>query len=768
VAPAIRHTLGGAAARYDVQAVKQDALDAADSAGTEFTTGFVAFGLFSIVAGVALIFLIFIMLAAERRSEMGVARAVGTKRRHLIQQFLFEGYVYDLGAALVGVVLGVGVGLSIVSILTFLVNSSGLFTLQRHIEPRSVVVAFCLGALVTFITVAISCWRVSRLTIVTAIRDLPDDLQTENTVRAAFNRPWKDLKTAGRRLRARRPLRALRALVAGAWHLILAFRVFISRGPVLLAAGYPLLLLGISARQAFPFMLGVSLLLIGSAMMLRWTMGPLGVPDRVRNRIGYSLAGIALVVYWILPFDTFRSDLQMGIEMFALSGIMLTLGGVWTVMFNIDLLLSGLMLIVGGLRRLTPILKTAVMYPMQHRFRTGMTMFMFTLVIFALMVQAVLIGTFGGRTLNLNRDFGGYAVYGSISPSNPIDHLSARLADNPSLRDRIASAGGIGQIPVGLTTSGGSNGPMNGQSWPVVPANVADDAYLASTRFTLHSRATGYTSHRQVWQTLRTHPGYAVVESSLVKVRGANGGGSFQVPGFVYQDKSFEPVRIYMLDMRNHKIIPVTVIGALDSAAFTEGIYTGQSTFTAVHDPVPTPTMFFFHEVPGQNVHQTALALGSAFLANGLDVTETQAQFDKNASLSVGFNNLLEGFMALGLVVCIVALGVIATRSVVERRQQIGMLRAIGFKRRMIQATFLLESSFVAILGTLVGVALGLTLGANVIAYFGKTNPSLHLVILWPEVVLIVFGAYLASLLTTYLPAWQASRIEPADALRYE
>ena len=56
-----------------------------------------------------LIFLIFVMLAAERRAEMGMARAVGTKRRHLIQLFLSEGMAYNLGAALVGVGLGIGV-----------------------------------------------------------------------------------------------------------------------------------------------------------------------------------------------------------------------------------------------------------------------------------------------------------------------------------------------------------------------------------------------------------------------------------------------------------------------------------------------------------------------------------------------------------------------------------------------------------------------------------------------------------------------------------
>ena len=53
--------------------------------------------------------------------------------------------------------------------------------------------------------------------------------------------------------------------------------------------------------------------------------------------------------------------------------------------------------------------------------------------------------------------------------------------------------------------------------------------------------------------------------------------------------------------------------------------------------------------------------------------------------------------MGLGLIVGVAALGVISARAVVERRQQIGVLRAIGFRRRMVQAAFLLESSFVAL-----------------------------------------------------------------------
>ena len=50
-----------------------------------------------------LIFLIFkVMLAAERRGELGIARVIGTRRGHLVQMFVYEGLAYDLLAAAVG------------------------------------------------------------------------------------------------------------------------------------------------------------------------------------------------------------------------------------------------------------------------------------------------------------------------------------------------------------------------------------------------------------------------------------------------------------------------------------------------------------------------------------------------------------------------------------------------------------------------------------------------------------------------------------------
>ena len=105
--------------------------------------------LFSIGVGVLLIFLIFIfvMLAAARRSEMGMARAVGAKRGHMVQMFLYEGTAYALIAAAVGVLLGLGVSAVIVGVVNriFSTIDQGDFQLVTHFEPRSVIVAYCLG-----------------------------------------------------------------------------------------------------------------------------------------------------------------------------------------------------------------------------------------------------------------------------------------------------------------------------------------------------------------------------------------------------------------------------------------------------------------------------------------------------------------------------------------------------------------------------------------------------------------------------------------------
>lgn len=124
--------------------------------------------------------------------------------------------------------------------------------------------------------------------------------------------------------------------------------------------------------------------------------------------------------------------------------------------------------------------------------------------------------------------------------------------------------------------------------------------------------------------------------------------------------------------------------------------------------------------------------------------------------------------MALGLFVGIAALGVIAFRSVVERRQQIGMLRAIGYQSSIVALTFVLESSFVALMGILSGVVGGVIVSRNLFTTGQFSGEGIEFVIPWTEVMLFVVVSFVVSLVMTWPPSRTAAGVPVADALRYE
>ena len=73
-------------------------------------------------------------------------------------------------------------------------------------------------------------------------------------------------------------------------------------------------------------------------------------------------------------------------------------------------------------------------------------------------------------------------------------------------------------------------------------------------------------------------------------------------------------------------------------------------------------------------------------------------------SLVIAILGIFEAYLALGLIVGIGGIGVVTVRSVSERRKTIGILRALGYRKRMVMLSFLIEVSWVAVLGILNGV----------------------------------------------------------------
>ncbi|MGE5689912.1 MAG: ABC transporter permease, partial [Pseudomonadota bacterium] len=369
----------------EVTTVKRDAIDDAETAGTTFMAMFTTFGSFSIAAGVLLIFLIFVMLAAERRGELGIARAIGTRRGHLVELFVFEGVAYDLLAALVGAILGAAIAFGMVAAIAGAISATEAdLDVVYAVSPRSLLVAFLLGVLLTVVVVTVSAWRVSRMTISTAIRNLPEPPAHRRRSR------W---------------LLGIVAIVLG----------------VLLVLG--------GGSQATPLLLGISLVLVGLVPIAR----ALGAPERPT----FTLAGLLLVVIWMLPWrvwDTVFGELRMDFGTWITAGLMVVVGAVWLIVFNADVLIRLTIRVFGRVGRVAPVIRVAAAYPAAARFRTATTLAMFTLVVFTLVTGVAAPGSFQAALEDVDRSGGGYDVRAATSGGAPIDDLAGAIRRTPGLR----------------------------------------------------------------------------------------------------------------------------------------------------------------------------------------------------------------------------------------------------------------------------------------------------------------------------------------------
>ncbi|HEV2238920.1 MAG TPA: ABC transporter permease, partial [Ktedonobacterales bacterium] len=98
--------------------VKANGVDFALDSQRIFGRILTLFTLFALAIGLLLIFLIFVLLAAERRAELGMARAMGMRRGHVVGMLLYEGAAYDGVAALVGMAAGLGLSAAVIGIVS--------------------------------------------------------------------------------------------------------------------------------------------------------------------------------------------------------------------------------------------------------------------------------------------------------------------------------------------------------------------------------------------------------------------------------------------------------------------------------------------------------------------------------------------------------------------------------------------------------------------------------------------------------------------------
>jgi putative ABC transport system permease protein len=652
--------------------VKQQGVAASQKAEDIFSRIFTLFTLFALAIGLLLIFLIFVLLAAERRAEMGMARAIGAQRRHLILMYLFEGTVYDLMASFVGLLVGVGMGALLVTLLEPILARFN-FPLKLTFQPRSLIIAYCLGVIFTFCSVVLSSWLISRMTVVEALRDLPEPGRSSFSLGELMVRLLRMFRastsialTVQQRRRAllRRMRRVMLELIPD---IIVSFvRILITLGFVPLLAGLELMQVGLENLQIIPFSLGFSLVVIGLGLLLKamveravWFVtahlnGGEGKDiRRVTNGIFAAVTGSIIVAYWALPFDILAQlglpRFQGGIEVFFIAGVMMVLGTAWVLIANAGIFVRPLLALWSMLPGFFGMAKLATAYPLHRRFRMGLSVVMFSLVVFAMTVMAIITNAMQNTYVDINTQTGGYDIMATayFKPLPDLRTSLARQGINPNVFSEIgvrdSTAVGVVQLSA------------DAPRWYVYPAQVVNGSFLQGYGLHLLARADGFNSDNAVWQALRTHPNYALIDSSALPYnpngvdnlpvydpsvpQSAEVGAPATPPNFapgltfslsgVYQgDKTFPAAPVWVVGLQGTKAVKFTIIGVVDNSDSAHfGLYIPRTSYSsgsldfAQFSTMPSAQTYFFKVAPGQDKRALSLKLGSAYLDYGLETT---------------------------------------------------------------------------------------------------------------------------------------------------
>jgi putative ABC transport system permease protein len=358
------------ALKYSVNEAKVVVLDRAARNGGQLSRIYSSLGTFGVLAGILLLVNIFFMLADERKSELGMLRAVGLRRLALVGAFAGEGWCYAITSAIAGTFAGLGLGRVMMAIAAHLrANGPANDRLVLHFAFTwsSVQRGMVIGFVIAIVTVLVTSVWLSRFNIIRAIRDISESAPRRPHARSFYS--GLGLAVAGLLLTG--------AGVAGSSFVALMV------GPVFVFVG-----IGPALARNFPRRSVTSVL---AAVVLAW--GVLAVP-----------AALAL-------------HSSIDVFLFVAQGLMLVGAAVVLVTQQ----QSAIGHLVGRAANRSLPVRLGLAYPLARRFRTSMTLGMFALVVFILVYVSVIASMFAGQLGQFTGDAsGGFNVLVSSNPSNPV------------------------------------------------------------------------------------------------------------------------------------------------------------------------------------------------------------------------------------------------------------------------------------------------------------------------------------------------------------
>ncbi len=743
-----------------------------------FADIFLVMSFFGIFAGSLLIINLYMMLASERKYEMGILRAIALTRTQLMKTFVYEGYLYSIFSSLLGIIIGVGIGYVMVYSLNSmledilgLVGQEGVLSIVFDANLDSIIIAFSAGAFITILTSVFASYKVSKLNIVEAIRDFEEEKKMK------YSKKWV-LTTV---------LLFILTVIS-----LLSFLSFFSiRGSLedmraqdtnqfatMSQASFEET---VHVLQAYSLYFGVVFTLIFGTFLFNRIIQLITKKDISSYTITVSSFIVILFTSLLSKVDSFiqAGQSQSSVPIFFVSGVVLVVSMSLIITYNLEFFTNALSVLLSPIKRLIPVVKISLRYPAVNRGRTGLTLIMFAIVIFLIVYTSMMKVTI--RQINeqtLEQTLGGYDVLVLPSPQLLGNQLEGMQNDINSLE-------GI-ELTTNMTHT---NVELPGflykdlEELPIYDNPYAyqhndDDPYASrldalpedfidNSNIELSERAEGYANDEEVWEAVKKDPTKVVLGASFVEV------GYGKRPELKVGD------RFTVSDIFQTRNINMEVVGIAASQGetgvsfnFSTGIITTDTNLKSIFEDEyinrysQSEILVGFEEEV--NVSEKSTEIRKAIINyDVVQVLELTELVRTGQSFIDSMILMFQGFLGFSLVVGASGLAIIVARSVQERRQQIGMLRSLGFQRNSILTGFFFEATFIAALGIIIGISMG-TIGAlNEFYITFHDQPDIRPAFAYKEVIIISLIVYTASILFSLVPSIKAARLSPVEATNY-
>ncbi len=734
-------------------------LEASEEILGDVLIAFNLFGALIIFAGILLLVNIQLIQVEDRIQQLGILRAIGSKRKEIVQLFLIESTVLGIFGSFLGVAGGYGMSVFLVYQIgqTFF---EGFIILQPTVTFGAVTYSIVLGLILSVGAGVFPAIRAARVDVIEVIRGI---------------KKVKPKRTGSFSLGL-----GLTFIVGGIGIYVSQYLVY---GSFFVPDGWD------TSLEQWMFMGATGAFFIGVSILL----GYLFSKKIMGNGIGLTFMGIAVVMLlFSLPS---LKEVTENTRIIATLAVVLALGSIIVVGVNLSTVTNSLRDLLYKTRLKKGVSLISSKYMTSKSTRSTLTFGIFALVLTMNIFAGIYQATYSYNTLESAEFFsGGAAIFVELDTPVANSSLVDPEVGIKSVHENITYVKGINSTIVYITTIEGYDFEIPSEILPAGIDLIYNNTFKNGTDYTFdfifEQSVNQFTNEykpaaSEAYQREYSHTIWDFFYNRT----------KFNIDGYIDNENGYETVISTTPILRPgdifnfHGLGPysprqVMVIASIMQYPFSFESRLPGLLITPDFMPIlrenfalyPDYTRFLVkttedfrdnknYEI-SEEIEEFFNGINSTFVKNeDFVAADADAYWDEMLQLvdfQVKTFAFLEYFVGFGLVVGALGMIIIAMRNVSERRREIGMMRAIGFKKRQIIGSIMLELFILAILGLLMGFINSLVLGwafSNI--YSWRLVVPITKLLLYTG---IMVGIALAA---SILPGIRSSQITPAEAIRY-